>query len=129
MAQPFHVECMQALMLAGGLSYLPDEPRSLMDMWLKPVLWRVVWQPDRARAAEAMLAHTVYARIVGDKYPMEDTDMDAYAHCLGLTWDETPFLVDLLGSDVSGWHVSSGIRDMTCDELVAHARALADGGG
>lgn len=148
--QSFHVECARALMLAGGLHYLPDEPELLTGAWLKPVLWRAVWQPDRVRVDEAMLAHTVYARIMGDPYrdedpaamnpfqaagdrwdsrkAFQDVDMDAYAHCLGLTWDEAPFLVDLLEPDVLRWRASSEIRDMTRAELAAHVRAIADGG-
>lgn len=149
--QPFHVECAHALMAAGGLSYLmPDESWLLMDTWLKPILWRAVWQPGRVRVNEAMLAHTVYARIMGDMYPLEDpaamnpfdaagnlwesrkdfqdTDMDAYAHCLGLTWDEAPFLTGLLEPDMDCCHAPSEILDMTRGELAAHVRAVADGG-
>ncbi|MBT1164600.1 hypothetical protein [Bifidobacterium felsineum] len=143
--QPFHVECAAALMRAGYDPYMPDEPWALEETWLKPTLWQAVWQPENITLGDAILARTIYRRLHGDKddpavmnpfaanlayYDSRDefaaTDLDAYAHSLGLDERESRYLPYLLQDD---WHgmcrPDPDVRGMDRNQLADRVRRLA----
>lgn len=147
--QPFHIECVEALIRAGFSGpYMPDMPWTLEDAWLRPTLWRVVWDPNRIMTGDAELAHLIWTRIFGKDYRDYDPvtmnpfqavdymydsreefqkDMYAYGRCLGLTDSETMYLPLLLEeSKYWGWEAPDSIRNMSREQLADHVRRMAE---
>lgn len=147
---PFHVECAQALLQAEGAHpYMGDQPISLDEHWLTPILWRTFWDPTHVTVRDAQLAHTVYARIHQDDYMRFDptmmnpfdavryryesreqflaTDLPAYARCLTLDKREQPYLALVLQPNQYGqWEAPWNIRTMTCNQLTTHVQYLVN---